>query len=193
MAIRDTFKLRRLSLENSAATALIDANMPPMPSPVNTRHTDRSYTPFARVAMTIPNVITTRQPSNVRRRPILSATPPNKIEPKPMPISSIESTIPNAARSIPHSRAMPGEAKLIASTSKPSIAFRPMVIATAAIWATLMLLTLNVLRGSDIDIVCSRVCSAPVCYAATALRRARVPQTVTSNGHTVDRPTARAG
>ena len=44
------------------------------------------------------------------------------VEPTAIPISSIDSTTPSTARSIPHSAAMPGEAKLIASTSKPSSA-----------------------------------------------------------------------
>ena len=46
------------------------------------------------------------------------------IEPALMPISSIESTMPSTARSMPHSAAMPGDAKLIERTSKPSSAVR---------------------------------------------------------------------
>ena len=47
-----------------------------------------------------------------------------------MPISSIDSTMPSAARSMPHSSAMPGDAKLIDSTSKPSRALSATVMAT---------------------------------------------------------------
>ena len=155
MAISDTLSPRRRKLENSAATALIAASMPPIPSPVKMRQTDRSYTPFARVAMIMPTAMTMRQPSKVRRRPSLSATPPSKTEPKPMPISSMESTKPNAARSIPHSRAMPGEAKLMASTSKPSSAFSPTVIAITAIWIRLIGLEDRISRGSAEDMVSS--------------------------------------
>src|SRR5258706_235438 len=57
--------------------------------------------------MIIPVVMTTRQPRSVRLRPTRSATPPSSMEPKPMPINSMESTNPKAARSMPHSRAMP--------------------------------------------------------------------------------------
>ena len=46
--------------------------------------------------MYMPIAITTRQPSTVGRRPILSARPPRKIEPSAMPISSAESTNPSA-------------------------------------------------------------------------------------------------
>jgi hypothetical protein len=46
-----------------------------------------------------------------------------------MPMTSIESTMPSAPRSIPHSLAMPGEAKLMDATSKPSNAFSATVIA----------------------------------------------------------------
>src|ERR1700722_4526467 len=46
MAIRDTLRLRRRAFENSAATALIEASIPPIPKPVNTRQTERSYTPL---------------------------------------------------------------------------------------------------------------------------------------------------
>jgi hypothetical protein len=45
---------------------------------------------------------------------------------------------------------MPGEAKLMASTSKPSSALSPTVIATAAIWIRLIGLEDRVSRGSGI-------------------------------------------
>src|SRR5580692_10571413 len=122
--------------------------MPPIPRPVNTLHIDRSYTPLARVAIAIPRVITARQPSRVRRRPSLSGTPPRSIEPIPMPSSSMERTTPNTARSMPQSRAMPGEAKLIDSTSNPSRAFRPTVMATTAIWIPLIGFLAMTSRGS---------------------------------------------
>ncbi len=145
-----TFRSRRRVFENSATTALIAASMPPMPRPVTIRHTDRSARrastctpnsansgvtrppryPVDVVTMTMPVAITTRQPSTVGRRPILSARLPRKIEPSAMPISSIDSTKPSAARLIFHSAAMPGDAKLIDSTSKPSSALRAMVIPT---------------------------------------------------------------
>ena len=48
-----------------------------------------------------------------------------------MPINSIDKTIPSAARSIAHSSAIPGAAKLIDSTSNPCSAFSKMHSATA--------------------------------------------------------------
>src|SRR5688572_28337808 len=86
----------------------------------------------------MPPAITTRQPRTVGRRPILSATPPRKMEPIAMPISSIDSTMPSAARLMPHSRMMPGEAKLIDRTSKPSSALSRTVRPTTAICSRLM-------------------------------------------------------
>ena len=70
----------------------------------------------------------------VVRRPSLSATPPSSTEPSAMPKSSIESTQPSVALSMPQSLAMPGEAKLIDSTSKPSRAFSATVTSTATHW-----------------------------------------------------------
>ena len=149
-----TLKSRRFVLENSAATALIAASIPPMPRPVMMRQIDRSMSresmlapstkltagasapprmPLVVVTMNMPSAITTRHPSTVGRRPILSATPPKKIEPNAMPMSSIDSTKPSAARSIPHSAAMPGEAKLIERTSNPSSAFKAIVMPTTRI------------------------------------------------------------
>ena len=64
--------------------------------------------------------------------PILSATPPSKTDPIAMPSNSVDSTQPSVALSIPHSLAMPGAAKLIDRTSKPSMAFNPTVTITAA-------------------------------------------------------------
>jgi hypothetical protein len=88
-----------------------------MPKPVTTRHTERSARPFAVVAMIMPVAIVARHASVIGLRPIRSATPPSMIDPRPMPSSSIDSTKPSAARSMPHSCAMPGEAKLMDSTS----------------------------------------------------------------------------
>ena len=68
----------------------------------------------------------------VGRRPILSATPPSSTEPNAMPNSSMESTQPSVALSMPQSLAMPGEAKLIDRTSNPSSAFSPTVTSTAS-------------------------------------------------------------
>ena len=65
-----------------------------------------------------------------------------------MPISSIDSTTPSAARSIPHSAAMPGEAKLIESTSNPSSAFRATVIATTSTCCAVIGEWASVSRGS---------------------------------------------
>ncbi len=105
------------------------ASIPPMPSPVTTRQMDKDMMLVAVVAPTMPAAITARQPRIVGRRPILSATPPTNTDPIAMPMSSIESTTPSAPRSMPHSFAMPGDAKLMDSTSKPSSAFRQTVIA----------------------------------------------------------------
>ena len=145
-----TLMSRRFAFENSAATALIAASMPPMPRPVTMRQVARSAsrgstspatnsentgstmpptTKPEEVAMYMPVAMTTRQPSTVGRRPILSASPPRKIEPSAMPMSSADSTKPSACGPRPHSERMPGDAKLIDSTSKPSSAFRKMVIA----------------------------------------------------------------
>jgi hypothetical protein len=124
------------------------ASTPPMPKPVSTRHNDRSMTPRDVVAMNIPAVITTRQPRIVGRRPILSATPPRNTEPIAMPMSSIDSTIPRAPRSMCHSEAIPGEANAMESTSNPSNAFSPMVIATTMTCRTLIGQADIVARGS---------------------------------------------
>src|SRR5580765_478785 len=79
----------------------------------------------------MPAAMATRHPRMVGRRPILSATPPSSSEPAAMPSNSMDSTQPRIALSIPQSLAIPGEAKLIESTSKPSSAFRPTVTSTA--------------------------------------------------------------
>src|SRR5215472_7899191 len=73
-----------------------------------------------------------RQPRVVGRRPTLAAPPPSSSEPAAMPNSSMESTQPRVALSMCQSRAMPGDAKLIDSTSKPSSAFSPTVTSTAS-------------------------------------------------------------
>ena len=131
--MNDTLRCRRCVFENSAATALIAASIPPIPRPVTTRQIDRSTRPVTVVAISMPVAMTARQPRIVGRRPILSATPPRTIEPIAMPISSIDSTMPRAARSMPHSVAMPGEAKLMERMSKPSSAFSAIVIPTTMI------------------------------------------------------------
>ena len=114
------------------------ASMPPMPRPVTTRQIDRSTRPVTVVAMIMPNDITARHPRIVGRRPILSATPPSTIEPMAMPINSIERTMPSRARSMPHSAAMPGEAKLMERMSNPSSAFRAIVTPTTRICSRLI-------------------------------------------------------
>ena len=97
-----------------------------------TRQIDSGTRPVVVVAMNMPPAMTARQPSIVGRRPTRSASPPSSTEPRAMPISSIDSTMPSAARSMPHSAMIPGEAKLIDSTSNPSSALRPMVMPTTA-------------------------------------------------------------
>src|SRR6185503_9681029 len=119
---------RFLLFENSADTAFIDASMPPIPRPVTTRHTESVTGLVEVVAMNMPDAITIRHPSVVGRRPILSLTPPRMIEPSAIPISSIDSTTPSPAGLIPHSLAMPGDAKLMERMSKPSSAFNAIVI-----------------------------------------------------------------
>src|SRR6516165_611118 len=79
----------------------------------------------------MPSVIAIRQPRMVGRRPTLSATPPSSSEPAAMPSNSMERTQPSVALSMLQSLAMPGEAKLIDRTSKPSSALRPTVTSTA--------------------------------------------------------------
>jgi hypothetical protein len=131
MTISDIARLRPLLLQISAVTALIAASMPPMPSPVSRRQRPSVVGLLAVVARPMPTAITTRQPSTVGRRPNRSAAPPSTIEPKPMPISSIDSTTPSASRPMPHSLAMPGAAKALDSTSNPSSALSAIISTTA--------------------------------------------------------------
>ncbi len=140
ITIRDIATLRQRWLDNSAAAALIEASMPPIPRPVSNRQMSSVGTPPARLAPNIPMVMADRQPRMVGRRPILSATPPSSAEPTPMPTNSIDRTQPSVALSTPQSFAIPGEAKLIDRTSKPSIALSPTVTRTANHWLTLMAL-----------------------------------------------------
>jgi hypothetical protein len=149
----ETLRCRRRALENSAATALIAASMPPMPRPVRIRHALSAYSPVTVVAMNMPTAISTRQPRIVGRRPKRSARPPSRTEPMAMPTSSIDSTKPSAARSIPHSAAMPGDAKLIERTSNPSSALSATVIATTVICRRLIGDSAMTSRGSAIDLL----------------------------------------
>jgi hypothetical protein len=71
------------------------------------------------------------------------------MEPNAMPMSSIDSTMPSAARLMPHSVAMPGEAKLIDITSKPSRALSATVMTTTKTWSALMGAFFRMSRGSD--------------------------------------------
>src|SRR5262249_52920584 len=57
---------------------------------------------------------------------------PKNTDPSAIPRSSAERTKPSSARSMCHSAAMPGDAKLIERTSKPSRALRPIVMAMMA-------------------------------------------------------------
>ena len=144
----DTHRWRRRVLEYSATSALIDASMPPIPRPVTMRQTDSCRIVATLLAMNMPTVIRMTQPMIVGRRPIRSARPPRKIEPNAMPKSSIDKTMPSPARSMPHSAAMPGEAKLIDITSNPSSAFRATVSATTRICSRLIRDCAMVSRGS---------------------------------------------
>ena len=125
-------KARLRRFDSSAATALIAASMPPMPSPVTKRQIDRPCGLLAEVAMIMPAVMISRHASVVRRRPITSVIPPRISDPPIMPHSSIDRTTPSASRLTCHSAEMPGAAKALASTSKPSSALSPMVMITAA-------------------------------------------------------------
>ncbi len=51
---QDTARLRQRWLDNSAAAALIDASMPPIPKPVSNRQTSNVGTPSARLAPNMP-------------------------------------------------------------------------------------------------------------------------------------------
>ena len=104
-----------------------------MPTPVTKRVANSALTLVACEARYMPEAMTTRQPRMIGRRPRLSAMLPRTTEPAVIPMSSIASTMPRAPREIPHSAAMPGAAKLIASTSKPSRALSAMHKMTAAI------------------------------------------------------------
>src|SRR3989440_10271174 len=86
----------------------------------------------------MPIAIATSLPRMVGRRPSLSATPPSRSDPSAIPSNSMERTQPSVALSMPQSFAMPGEAKLIDSTSNPSRAFSPTVTSTASHWPTRM-------------------------------------------------------
>ena len=112
--------------------ALIVASMPPIPSPVINLTTNRELTLLVIDAESIPSAITTRQPRIMGRRPSLSATVPRITEPIDIPRSSMASTRPRPALEIPHSAAIPGAEKLMASTSKPSSAFNATHNTTAA-------------------------------------------------------------
>ncbi len=131
VAMMMTHRLRCLRLAYSAAMALMAASMPPMPMPVPKRYRLSVVTPWAVDARYMPAAMITRHSRIVGRRPKRSAMGPMTIEPAAMPISSIDSTMPSRPRSMPHSAAMPGEAKLMDSTSKPSSALSATQIATA--------------------------------------------------------------
>src|SRR4029450_9330593 len=76
MDMSDTLRCRRLLFENSAATALVAASMPPIPRPVTIRHIDRSISPVTVVAITIPAAMTARHASIGGRLPIQDRRPP---------------------------------------------------------------------------------------------------------------------
>ena len=97
----------------------------------------------------MPAAMMTRQERMVGRRPIRSAMAPRMRAPMPMPISSIDRTRPSAARSMPQSRAMPGAAKLIDSTSKPSSAFSAVAMPMAITWRKCMGSRAMIARGSS--------------------------------------------
>ena len=139
---------RDLVLENSAACALIAASMPPMPRPVTRRQLDSTTRSLVVVTMNMPAVINNRQPKMVGRRPIRSAMPPRKTEPRHMPHNSIDRIRPSPAMVVFHSTAMPGEAKLIAITSKPSSALSATVSATITYCRRVMAAVSRVARGS---------------------------------------------
>ncbi len=117
-------------------------------------------------ARNMPQVITTRQVRIVGRRPNRSAAPPSSTEPSAMPTSSAERMTPSAARSTPHSAAIPGDAKLIASTSKPSSAFKPMHKATATICSLPIGEFSRISRGSSFMRLLS-----PCAIIATSIRQ----------------------
>ena len=106
--------------------------MPPMPMPVTNRNANSAGTVYECAAPNMPSAMATRHPRIIGRRPILSATPPSTTEPMAMPSNSVDSTQPRVALSTPQSLAIPGAAKLIDRTSKPSMALRPTVTITTA-------------------------------------------------------------
>ena len=105
-----------------------------MPNPVSTRQPDRISTFAALAAPSMPIVISTRHDRMVARRPIRSAIPPRNSDPTAMPISSIDSTSPRPEGPSCHSSRMPLAAKLIDSTSNPSSALSPTIVATTPHW-----------------------------------------------------------
>jgi hypothetical protein len=148
MAMRETQRWRRLTLENSAVMAVMADSRPPMPRPVITLQIDNSTTLSTVVTMNMPTAIVNRQPNIVLRRPMMSATQPNRMEPAAIPKSSMERTTPRPALSMPHSLAIPVDAKLMDRTSKPSRPFSPTVIAIMKIWSRLIGARSIVSRGS---------------------------------------------
>jgi len=112
--------------------------IPPMPSPVANRYAESTCTFEAVLDRYMPTAIRNRQAKTAGRRPAASATDPKMTDPKDIPMSSIDSTTPSAARLMPHSSAMPGDAKLMARTSKPSRAVRQTQIAMAATWRSVI-------------------------------------------------------
>ena len=82
------------------------------------------------------------------RRPIRSANGATTSEPKAFANSPSEITTPRAWGEIAHSRTMPGAAKEIASTSKPSIAFRQNSTAMMPNWKAVIGRSAMTARGS---------------------------------------------
>lgn len=111
-------RLREALLEVSAVTALVVASMPPIPKPVKSRKKSRDSAPVATVAAAyMPADMITRQISIVGLRPILSARPPSRMDPTPMPIRSAPSTHPRVEGLRPQSFEKPAEARALESTS----------------------------------------------------------------------------
>ena len=136
--------------------------------------------------MNMPSAITARQPES-RRRPTLSATPPRTTSRSPSRrLPSRERC--RARRARPHSRAMPGPAKLIDATSNPSSAFSATVMAITATCSALIGALAISSRGSAAESFMSSPSSreASVCRSCGAGFRQRVEHLDASRHFVID-------
>ncbi len=124
---------RQRSEEYSESKVLPLARTPPTPMPVSKRQTASSHTLLVTAEASMPRLRIAVDAISTARRPKISATGDRKSEPSAIPARPAESRMPNVCGGTPHSLAISGAVKEIASTSKPSIMFRAVVITTIMI------------------------------------------------------------